>query len=579
MKFPAESLAVLASQSRGSEGFDVRQFAVNANINIHSNKQEQSRADEPEAKTGKSITEVASTIVNKLNDLQNVVECDPLQDNQETRRLQNHHGHFHHDEESTFDADFGILSSSACGLGRKCEEGLCVDVDEYPRRNLQAFTDSALEGEIPFSMAIDVLKYVCEVGSAVGYDCDCNVDDDAYTGNIFCVTPVLCANSTSVCGSDVTDCYQTTHNFELKGTPGAIDNEYCKEFVAPFEQTVCYQTSTIDFGENVLQDCKISLDGEECSYCHVYRYFNDYGDQECFTFDCSNTALAGNGRGNKVGNTCVTPAHGMSLYVETYGCPSCDLCGDGLEINAGLSSVELFNKTYDCSYVQGVALAGYFTQDTCSYFTYLSREACCTGEVATETQTPIVIENHSPCQICPNGVMNPNAMLSISGSDEISCSSIEIAGRTGGIPDKDLCQALQEQAVGPCCTPLNVPDEITDNESVEASCSICGPSGTHTKPDDTLVSVPTQGIYTCGELMESGKNGTLDENGICLLVQLSAKTPCGCVSDDPTDNPSTVSTGDAYQVPSPPSSGMKTSIATTVAMIVGGSTLLSYFLC
>ena len=170
-------------------------------------------------------------------------------------------------------------------------------------------------------------------------------------------------------------------------------------------------------------------------------------------------------------------------------------------------------------------------------------------------------------------------MLSFPDGEEISCSNIEIAGRTGTMAGEDLCQVLKEQAAGPCCSPLNGQEQITIVEPGEQSCAICGPRGTPTKPDDTLVSVPTQGIYSCGELIELGENGTLDANGICLLVQLSAKNPCGCVVEGPTDTPSIIPVGDAYQVPSPSSSAMKTSLATAVAMIVGGTTMLSYFLC
>mmetsp|Transcript_49270 Transcript_49270/g.50053 ORF Transcript_49270/g.50053 Transcript_49270/m.50053 type:complete len:155 (-) Transcript_49270:235-699(-) len=51
---------------------------------------------------------------------------------------------------------------------------------------------------------------------------------------------------------------------------------------------------------------------------------------------------------------------------------------------------------------------------------------------------------------------------------------------------------------------------------------------------DEHISVPTQGLFTCLELQQLGKEGTLDTNGICALVQSSSQVPCGCLNADGT---------------------------------------------
>ena len=586
MKFPAESLAVIVSKARGSQDYDVGHFMANANQQDRGLLEETSSS--LSVKNGKSLSEMASTILSKLRDLQDVVECDPNVEIHEERRLKNHHGH----NTDTFDGDmeFGILSS-VCGVGRTCDEGVCANVEDWTLgvRTLQANIDIVNTGppdSVPtqstdeddsLTLGMAALQYACDVGGLVGYDCDCNFESDFYLGNITCTTPVKCKDQTSVCDVEISDCSQTTLNFVLKGEPGFVDGEYCKQYLEPFEQTVCYQTSTVDYGKSVLPDCKILLDGEECSSCDAYKV----GAEDCFNFDCSNTALAGDGRGPQVGNTCGIPVNNMGLFLETYGCPLCDLCGDTMGMTTPTSMVELLNATFECDYVQLVAQRGYFNTESCMYISSISKEPCGCSATAneiedvagTESPTSISIANGAFCNVCPDGVSSPNNMLSMPGSKEILCSEIETAGFDGSIVGEELCQAVQDRAAGPCCGAQTVEENDTTDVPVEPSCSLCGPGKYHTKDINALVSVPTQGIYTCGELIELGENGTLDADGICLLVQLSANTPCGCVIDGPTMSPSAMDVGDAYAVPS---AATRVSLATVLA-IVGGSTMLSYF--
>lgn len=140
------------------------------------------------------------------------------------------------------------------------------------------------------------------------------------------------------------------------------------------------------------------------------------------------------------------------------------------------------------------------------------------------------------CNICPEGTVTPGGVFVMPGSQEVSCSDLEAAGLNGTIVGAESCEAFQDRAAGPCCGAPFSSDEPIVDESTDGFCTVCGPNKTLTD-DTSFVSVPTQGIYSCKELIAMGQNGTLDDKRICILVQLSAKTPCGCISDDPTAAP------------------------------------------
>jgi len=435
------------------------------------------------------------------------------------------------------------------------------------------------------STFIETMLYLCDFGELVGYNCDCDFELEAYLGNATCTTPVQCVDQTSVCNQDITNCNQTSTSFFLKGTPGVVDKELCLHFIEPYEQEVCYLTSTADFGNNTLPECKIAVDGFQCSSCDVYSY----GTVNCYNFDCGNTPLAANRGGSVIGNTCVLPAHTVGLYLATFGCPECDLCGENMEMTSPGTYMELFNSTYECAYVQNVALQGFFTETSCALYSSVAQEPCgcaVVGNVtddenddvkATENPTSLFINNGAACKICPDGVSNPDGMLSMPGSKTVSCSEIEAAGLDGSIVGEELCEAVQDRAAEPCCgAPVSpVEEDIAIEAPAESFCSLCGPGMSFTNDVDTLVSVPTQGIYSCGELIEMGKKGELNENGICLLVQLSANTPCRCVAEGPTVAPTTVTVGDPYDVPS---TATRTSLAVALAT-VGVTAIVTHLLC
>jgi hypothetical protein len=577
MKFSAGALAVIASKTGGDRSYDGRSLTTNANQLHHQHhatthhEQGYERSEAPLAsnalKNSKAHTKVTSTIIGKLQDLHEVVECDPMVEFDEDRRPESDNG-----------IDVGILSST-CGVGRKCHEGLCVDVegwnhqDHLRQRGLQKDVEviNSSETDIPPSdgnmTIVETMQYACDFGGLVGYDCVCNFDTNStYSGNATCVTPLQCTTETSVCGVDVTDCYQTSYSLILEGTPGIWDAELCLKFLRPYEQTICYETSTADFAKTVLPDCVISLDGQQCSGCDVYAVGDD---SNCYNFDCGNTPLAGNGRGSMIGNTCRLPAHTIGLYLDTYGCPACDLCGDDMVMSTPANAMVLFNTTYQCAYVQDVAMQGFFTTDSCNYFSTRAREpcGCADPDSITESPTPISIQNAPECNICADGVSSPDGVITMSEGRDISCSEIETAGLDGSIVGAERCEAVQNQAAGPCCGV----DVVEENEAPpENACTLCGPGKTHTNAAK-LVSVPTQGIFSCEELIELGRDGTLDENGICLLVQLSSQTPCGCIIDGPTMAPTSVDGEEAAADSGAAARNSLTAVLATVAAAVTAS--------
>lgn len=643
---------MIASKARKEQMHDDRFLTANANqLNQihsdwhHSTTPQQKHEPSNVVENKKVHQNVASTIISKLRKLREVVKCDPLAESEESLRLKNHHRREESVNSSTNDEkEFGILSST-CGVGRKCHEGVCIDAEEWNfqnhhrQRTLQEQPDDAdivntnpadgdqvgianvaentqvngtgFEADIPQgsevrpdagSTIVDTMQYACDYGGLVGYDCVCNFNtSSSYTGNATCIVPLKCTSNPSVCNVNITDCYQTSYSVNLQGTPGVWDAELCLTFLEPYEQTVCYQTFTEDFGENVMPDCNISLDGQQCSNCEVYKF----GDGNCYEFDCGNTPFSGNGRGSMTGNTCDSPAHSVYLYLKTYGCPSCDLCKEGKVMSSPANPVEIFSELYQCAYVQDIASQGYFTVESCNYFSDLAQEPCgCAGEsdgmvgvnsptntnetdatvgnsTSTESPTQVLITNDTACNICPNGISNPNGTIVFPGSKEISCSEIEAAGMDGSVVGEELCLAVQSQAAVPCC---GVPKDVVDffqgedvmDSTDEDACTICGPGMTHSD-DSQFVSVPTQGIFSCRDLIEMGKDGTLDNNGICLLVQLAAKTACGCVADGPTLAPTRGKSEDEVVEDAPTDSGATRTlfgaVLTTVASALVASCL------
>jgi len=450
-----------------------------------------------------------STIMNKLHNLRDTIDCDPSidthlipEERQEAERRLRGSTDVH--EQVQEEDLIGILSSkkkkkskknssssSVCGVGRRCQEvvlplpgaslkmeeattkksGRCVDVeggDDHPRRNRNAHrilqeasspteapttaaattttegtattfettenadgatttttittetTDSTIitsdtntpamassetittttipgevvspldsteEEEIVVDTILTEFTYLCNYGELVGYECTCDFNADLYTGSGFCTTPEECTTYSSICEVEVTDCVSTTYKIDLRdGVVGVWDSQLCLQYLSPYQQTICYDTTILESGVTLDEQCEISLDGERCDSCRVYKF----RDNNCYEFDCSNTnpvvgSITSKGSA-KTGNTCDFPAHTVSLYLDTYGCPSCSLCGEGRAMTSDSdANIVLFNTTYDCSYVAEVSMQGFFTPESCTYFSEAAQIPCGCTESLVET--------------------------------------------------------------------------------------------------------------------------------------------------------------------------------------------------
>jgi hypothetical protein len=96
MKFSAGALAVIASKTGGDRSYDGRLLTTNANQLHHQHhatthhEQGHERSEAPLAsnalKNRKAHSKVTSTIIGKLQDLHEVVECDPMVEFDEDRQ-------------------------------------------------------------------------------------------------------------------------------------------------------------------------------------------------------------------------------------------------------------------------------------------------------------------------------------------------------------------------------------------------------------------------------------------------------------------------------------------------------------
>ena len=172
---------------------------------------------------------------------------------------------------SETDADTGILS---CPQGEYCSEaGICVtDLSGLDVRTEQVYTYGT-----DYSL-------LCNVTDAP-YTCDCSdLDQLAETGVIYCdYLAQQCLGSV---------CYDISGGFTFSGDLGTYDESYyCKKVTAPYKQDICY------YYYAGVEDCVISIDGNDCSSCLFLR--NDQANgNDCTVFDCTNLP---NG---KSGNTC-----------------------------------------------------------------------------------------------------------------------------------------------------------------------------------------------------------------------------------------------------------------------------------
>jgi hypothetical protein len=474
-------------------------------------------------------------ILHNLQVLQENMECDPSLEG---------------------DADIGILS---CGAGRYCAEsaesptgGICLTNEangEFGDRRRGLQRDETI---------IDELQYACDYAYLIEYECTCNLDAATYSGTAVCTTPSVCTTYPSACNVNTTDCRSDTYSVNVKSV-GSWDTELCIEFTAPYQQKTCYSLTMVDFGQDVASECSINFQGEACSSCQAYAMFDPneqggnitYPSQICYLFDCTNTASG------LSGNTCTFPVSSMSLYLDTYGCPPCNLCGVNGTMMSPETSVRVLNNTYQCGYIQDVSSMGFFTEASCQYFSS-AVETACQCDSGMETEAPTDISSNSTaiptenttlaptdanatqiplqiCEPCPGAeLVNPDGLVSVPGqTGQISCKELASAGAAGSIPSA-VCPTVRNLAAIPCCGEEEDTSEPEDDFLGEV-CNPCGPNKEMTKMDG-VVSVPSEGMFSCQELAIMGRVAEEDEDW-CVLIQPFVQTPCGCRSTVPTAAP------------------------------------------
>ncbi|OEU12547.1 hypothetical protein FRACYDRAFT_243799 [Fragilariopsis cylindrus CCMP1102] len=500
---------------------------------------------------------VTTSAITNLQRLREIVECDPTTPSSgnaltEERRLRGRGSNTnseYHDGTSkmtanTKDDDFGILDrsktnsfitfTSACGVGRKCQDvststskssGLCVDVEGWNHRNLQqkgsaGTSENDIYGDAFATGKLDEMQYLCDYGDLVGYDCECNFNENDYTGSGACnITDTgndeFCTTTTSMCDVSIENCYSSTYRVTLvpsssssSDATGSWDAEVCSHFSEPYGQTVCYTTrNTITSSDNNDAEeattssrnpygCSISIDGETCTSCEIAESrSNDDDEGTCYVFDCRNTQAGMNGI-SKVGNTCDYPVFPLSLYLDTY------------ETDYPVGNITDISEGPDETDVPSDAFDGPDGTDAPSH---------------PVTEPPVIInqeEIDDGAFIDEPSVLDTGLYEATAENDDISSRNDVTNGdnidRTSTINNDEEDDAEQEQV-----------DDI-DVYSMNNYCSPCGPKKKvlSSKYDDNEVSIPTQGIFTCKELNEVAKQRSF--NPICSLVQLAANVPCGC---------------------------------------------------
>jgi hypothetical protein len=171
--------------------------------------------------------------------------------------------------------------------------------------------------------------------------------------------------------------------------------------------------------------------------------------------------------------------------------------------------VSILDNTYQCSYVQNVSSLGFFTEESCQYFTNVVREPCgCSSNDDTDAPT---IPGDIPDTVDPPiNTVEPSKELADSTespADNIVLTDPPLASN----PKPDI-----EEEFGDACNPCGRDREMTQLSG--------------------MVNVPSQGLFSCQELAIMGRVATEDEDW-CLLIKPFVQTPCGCQAMGPTSAP------------------------------------------
>ena len=198
----------------------------------------------------------------------------------------------------------------------------------------------------------------------------------------------------------------------------------------------------------------------------------------------------------KTGNTCDNSAHTVALYLDTYGCPSCSLCGERHEITSD-TNIMLFNTTYEWSYVAEVSIQGIFTPDSCKYFSETAQVPCgCTNimvdnivETTADTTTDIEGDKDSDLDV-GDFIETGNSGNMIDGDIEPPLSNITAEACSANSAysrlSDDCCPTTSGERLG-CCSESIATASDTDTNTI-AITGILTPTPT-IPPSDASIAI------------------------------------------------------------------------------------------
>mmetsp|Transcript_9424 Transcript_9424/g.23478 ORF Transcript_9424/g.23478 Transcript_9424/m.23478 type:complete len:1023 (+) Transcript_9424:114-3182(+) len=215
---------------------------------------------------------------------------------------------------------------------------------------------------------------------------------------------------------------------------------------------------------------------------------------------------------------CVYPYQGSEVNIDF----ECSICGDGAVTKPDGVVVTPEGQEATCSVLE--ANAKTFSRGICPELQEIAEGPCgcsATGTTSSASAEPTI------CHICTGAaqkVGNPENMVS-TPSGMMTCYSLFNAGLAGAISGQD-CPAIQEGALEECGCYVDGP---TQAPSDLFKCPMCEDGEYVTKPD-SILSFETG--MTCGQYLEEGKKGAIDEE-TCSILQASAGVTCGC-TEPPT---------------------------------------------
>jgi hypothetical protein len=297
-------------------------------------------------------------------------------------------------EPSSEKVDLGVLG--VCGSTQYCMEsidsalgGYCVDVDSESSsfivsqgasagRHLQEMSPGG-DGTL-----LDYVNVLCNETSVIDspfVNCDCQLDDVAYTASAMCMTDTFTYEFATVCGDQVpniTFTYNVGYNLQVTA-PYTGSVQTCYQLTVPEQVEYCYQYELN--GLDSEPTCTMSLNGVDCTLCmpFLYETTDPLGLPQtlsCKQFDCTNTEFATSG--SLCEDASLSEYIFTDILVYSYlPCPNaCFLCGaSGSYTSTPTAPFAGANNT--CGLIELAALSGYeAVVDTCDTLSVDFQAAC-----------------------------------------------------------------------------------------------------------------------------------------------------------------------------------------------------------